>query len=114
MIVLKECNSYLKKFYESNDVVDNTQLLFMEDGVFSLEAIDFGIKCLTNGKVKDIVGYQEKILKFGGHVLIPHIHKLLINQAQSSNTSLNPGLRALLYPVFKVAIKTMPLIIGQL
>ena len=43
MIVLKDWNSYLRMLYESNDVVDNIQPLFMEDKVFSLEDIDFGI-----------------------------------------------------------------------
>jgi hypothetical protein len=36
----------------------------------------FGVKWLVKGKAKDIEGYQDEILKIGGHVLIPHIHKL--------------------------------------
>ena len=44
--------------------------------VFSLEDIYFGVKRLENGKAKDIEGYQAEILKIGGHVLIPHIHKI--------------------------------------
>lgn len=58
MIILKDCIFYLKKLYESNDVMDNIQPLFMEDEVFSLEDIDFGIKLLANGKAKDMEFYQ--------------------------------------------------------
>ena len=31
---------------------------------------------MENGKAKDIKVYKEEILKVGGHVLNPHIHKL--------------------------------------
>ena len=48
--------------------------------IFSLEDIDYGVKRLANGKDKDIEVYQVEILKIGGPVLIPHIHKLF-NQA---------------------------------
>lgn len=58
MIILKDCIFYLKNLYESNDVMDNIQPLFMEDEVFSLEDIDFGIKLLANGKAKDMEFYQ--------------------------------------------------------
>ena len=34
------------------------------------------VKWLENGKAKDIEGYQDEILKIGGPILIPHIHKI--------------------------------------
>jgi hypothetical protein len=34
------------------------------------------VKWLIKGKYKDIEGYQYEILKIGGPVLIPHIHKI--------------------------------------
>ena len=61
--------------YESPDIRDNTHP-YTTNEVFSLEDIDFGVKRLANGKVKDIEGYQAKILKSRGPIIIPHIHKL--------------------------------------
>ena len=56
--------------------MDNIQALLTTEQVFSLEDINFGIKHLTNGKDKDIEGYQEEIIKIKVHVLIPYIHNL--------------------------------------
>ena len=67
---------------------------------------------MANGKAKDIEGYQAEILKIGGLVLIPHIHKLF-NQAVKQG-SLNLGLRASLSLFLKVGIQITPLIIRQL
>ena len=78
-ISLHNWNSYLKKLYESPNAKDFETLLTMKE-VFSLEDIDFWVKHLANGKAKDIEGYEAEILKIGGLVLIPHIHKIF-NQA---------------------------------
>ena len=48
----------------------------MVEEVFLLDDMYFGVRHLANGKAKDIEGYQEKTLKIGGLVLIPHIHNL--------------------------------------
>ena len=64
-----------------------------------MKDIDFGVKCLANGKAKDIEGYQEKSLKIGGHVLIPHIHKLF-NQAVKQGFP-KPWIESLIIPIFK-------------
>ena len=77
-ISLKDWNSYLKTLYESLDTRDTIQTLLTTKEVFLLEDIDFGVKCLANGKAKDIEGYQAKILKIRGNVLIPHITNSLI------------------------------------
>ena len=58
-IALHDWNSYLKKIYESPNVIDNFETLLTTKEVFSLEDIDFGVKHLTNGKAKDIEGYKE-------------------------------------------------------
>ena len=78
----------------------------MEDEVFSLEDIDFGIKRLMNGKVKDIEGYQVELLKIGGYILIPHIHKVF-------NLAIKQGFRkpwtqSLIIPIFKSDDKNNP------
>ena len=65
----------------------------------SLEDIDFGVKHLANGKAKDIEGYQDEILKIGGLVLIPHIHKLF-NQAVKQGFP-KPWTQSLIIPIFK-------------
>ena len=67
--------------------------------VFSLKDIDFGVKRLANGKAKDIEGYQEEILKIGGPVLIPHIHKIF-NQAVKQGFP-KPWTQSLIIPIFK-------------
>ena len=54
---------------------------------------------MANGKAKDIEGYQAEILKIGGPVLIPHIHKLF-NQAIKQGF-LKPWTRSLIIPIFK-------------
>ena len=56
-ISLHDWNSYLKKLYESPNVIDNSETLLTMVEVFLLEDIDFGVKRLTNGKAKDIEGY---------------------------------------------------------
>ena len=56
--------------------MDNFETLLTTKEVFSLEDIDFGVNRLANGKAKDIEIYEVKILKIGGPVLTPHIHKL--------------------------------------
>jgi len=53
---LEEYNSYLKKLYESAKVMDNFQALLTTEQVISSEDIEFGIKCLANGKSEDIEG----------------------------------------------------------
>jgi hypothetical protein len=76
MIPLKEWNSYLKNISESPNVMESIPKVSIENEFFSIEDINFGVKKLTNGKAKDIEGYQAEILKIGGPILIPHIHKL--------------------------------------
>ena len=107
-IALKDWNSYLKKLYESLDIKYNIQTLLTTKEVFSLEDIDFGFKLLANGKDKDIEGYQVKILKIGGHVLISHIHKffnLVVKQGFPT-----PWIESLIICIFKM----IPLIIELL
>ena len=54
IISLHDWNSYLKKLYESPNVINNFETLLTMVEVFSLEDIDFGVKRLANGKAKDI------------------------------------------------------------
>ena len=98
-IALHDQNSYLKKLYESPNVIDNFETLLTMKEFFSLEDIDFWVKRLANGKAKDIEGYQEEILKIGGPVLIPHIHKLF-NQAVKQGFP-KPWTESLIVPIFK-------------
>jgi len=37
--------------------MDNFETLLITKEVFSLEDIEFGVKCLANGKAKEIEGY---------------------------------------------------------
>jgi hypothetical protein len=66
MIPLRDWNSYLKNIYQSPNFVDNIQTVFIEEKVFSIEYVEFGIKQLTKGKSRNIEGYQEEILKIRG------------------------------------------------
>ena len=47
-ISLHNCNSYLKRFYESPNGIDNFETLLTTGEFFSLEDIDFGVKRLAN------------------------------------------------------------------
>ena len=98
-ISLQDWNSYLKNIYESLNVINNFKTLLTTVEVFSLKDIDFGVKRLENGKAKDIEGYQEKILKIRGPVLIPHIHKLC-NQAVKKGFP-KPWTQSIIIPIFK-------------
>jgi hypothetical protein len=79
--------------------MDTTPKFLIEDEVFSMEEIEIGGKRLANGKTKDIEGYQAKILKIGGPIDIPHIHKLF-------NLTINhgfpkPSMQSLIVPIIK-------------
>jgi hypothetical protein len=75
-IPLKDYNFYLKKLYKAPNVTNNILNSSTKHEVFSIEGIKFGVKRLSKGKAKDIEGHQDEILKIGGPILIPHIHKL--------------------------------------
>ena len=98
-ISLHDWNSYLNKLYDSPNVIDHFETLLTMEEVFSLKDIDFWVKRLANGKAKDIEGYQAEILKIGGLVLIPHIHKLF-NQPVKQGFP-KPWTQNLIIPIFK-------------
>jgi hypothetical protein len=60
MIPLKDWNSYLKNIYESPIVVDNIPNVSIEDEVFSIEDIKFGVNQLAKGKAKDMKATKLK------------------------------------------------------
>jgi hypothetical protein len=74
--------------------------------VFSIEDIKFGVKRLSKGKGKDIEGYQDEILKTGGPILIPHIHKLFNLAIQQGFPK--PWTQSLIVPIFKSGDKRNP------
>jgi hypothetical protein len=73
---------------------------------FSLDDIEFGVKSLTNGKAKDIEGYQDEIFKIGGPILIPHIHKLFNLIVKKGFPK--PSTQSLIVPIFKNGDKNIP------
>jgi hypothetical protein len=83
-----------------------------KEEVFSLDDIEFGVKRLTNGKAKDIEGYQDESFKIGGPILIPHMHKLFNLVVKQGFPK--PWMQSLIVPNFKMGIETFPLIIGPL
>ena len=71
-----------------------------------LEDIDFRAKRQENRKSKDIEGYQAEILKNGGPILIPHIHKLFnLAIKQGFHT---PWTQSFIIPIFKIDNKNNP------
>lgn len=76
-IPLQNWDNYLKKLYDSADTMGTIVNTLIKDEIFSLEDTKSRINKLTNGKTKDIEGYQAKIFKMGKSVLIPHLNKLL-------------------------------------
>ena len=79
LITLKSCSQWKKFSHQKTQI--------------------FGFKRLANGKSKDIEFYQEEILKIGGPVLNPHIHKLF-NQAVKQGFP-KPWTQSLIIPIFK-------------
>jgi len=73
------------------NAMDTIPIVCTKEEVFSLDYIEFGVKRLANGKAKDIEGYQGEILKIGGPILNPHIHKLFNSVVKAS---LNHGRKA--------------------
>jgi hypothetical protein len=49
--------------------MDTIPIVPTKEEVFSLDDIEFGVKRLANGKVKDIEGYQAEIFKIRGQSL---------------------------------------------
>jgi hypothetical protein len=106
MISLIDYNSYLKSIYESRNVLNKISKFSTKDDVFLIEDIKFGVKQLANGESKDIEDYQTKILKIGGPILIPHIHKLF-NLAVKKGFP-KPWTQSLIVPIFKSGDKNNP------
>jgi len=67
--------------------------------MFLLFKTEFEVKFLSKGKSKDIEGYEIEILKIGGPILIPHIHKLFNLEIKQSLIS--HGLKASLFLFLK-------------
>jgi hypothetical protein len=66
MIPLRDWNSYLKSLYDFPNANGTIPIVPTKEEVFSLNDIEFGVKWLSNGKAKDIEGYQAEIFKIGG------------------------------------------------
>jgi len=82
----------------------------IEDDIFSLKYIEFGVKQLANGKAKDIEGCQAKFFKMGGSILIPLIHKifnLIVKQGFPKSWT-----HSFIVISLKVGIKAIPVITG--
>jgi hypothetical protein len=92
--------------YESPNVMDNMPNNSTKDEVFSIKDIKFGVKRLSKGKAKDIEGYQGEILKIGGPILIPHIHKLFNLAIQQGFPK--PWIQSLIVLRFYVISKVIP------
>jgi hypothetical protein len=84
--------------YESPSIMVDMPNKSTKYEVFSIEDIKFGVKQLSKGKAKKIEGYQAAILKIGGPILIPEIHKLF-NLAIQQGFS-KPWTQSLIVPIF--------------
>jgi hypothetical protein len=74
--------------------------------MFSLHDIEFGVKRLAKWKGNDIERCQLEILKFGGYIFIPHIHKLfniVIKERFSKHWT-----KSLIAPIFRNYDKIAP------
>jgi hypothetical protein len=99
MIPLRDWNSYLKIIYEFPNAMDTIPIVPTKDEAFSLDAIEFVVKRISNGKAKDIEGYQDEIFKIGGPILIPHIHKIFNLPVKQGFPK--PWTHILIVPIFK-------------
>jgi len=92
--------------------MNNFENLLRMKEIFSLEVINFGVNQLVNRKAKKIDGYQEKILRIRGPILV--LTFTIFSIKSSSKGSLNHGLKGSLSLFLKVGIQITPLIIRQL
>lgn len=78
----------------------------LEEDTFSFEDMEFKLENLANGKFRDIKGYQDKIFKMGGSIIILHVHKLL-NFAVKHDFP-KTWTRSLIVPIFKIGDENIP------
>ena len=62
-IPLENWDNYLKKLYDFKNNMGTILNTRIKEDEFSLEYVESGINKLTNGKAKDIEGYQAEIFK---------------------------------------------------
>jgi hypothetical protein len=118
-LFLKDLNTKLNLLSYKNNIEDIyhnfTTTLSTSIKKFSIEVLckkknrisnPWYVKRLANGKAKDIKGYQDEILKIGGPILIPHIHKLF-NLAVKQGFP-KPWTQSLIVPIFKSGDKSNP------
>jgi hypothetical protein len=79
--------------------MDIIPIIPTKEEYFSLDDIEFRVKWLASGKAKDIEGYQDKKIKIGGPIVIPHIHKLF-NLAVKKGFP-KPWMKSVIVPIFK-------------
>jgi hypothetical protein len=77
-----------------------------KEELFSLVDIEFRVKQLANGKVKDIEGYQDEIFKIREPILILHIHKLFTLTVKHGFPK--PWTQSLIFPIFKNGDRNIP------
>jgi hypothetical protein len=105
-IPLRDWNSYLKILYEFPNSMDTIPIVPTKEDFFSLDDIEFGVKRLANGKVKDIEGYQDEIFKIEGPILIPRIQKLF-NLVDKKGFP-KPWTQSLIVHIFKNGDRNIP------
>lgn len=105
-IPIENWDNYLKKLYDSPNTMDTILNTLIKEDVFSLEDVESSINKLTNGKAKDIEGYQVEIFKMTIFIRIPHLHKLLNFFVQRGFPQL--WTQILIVPIFKNGDKRIP------
>lgn len=78
----------------------------LEQDTFSFEDMEFKLENLANGKFRDIKGYQDKIFKMGGSIIILHVHKLL-NFAVKHDFP-KTWTQSLIVTIFKIGDENIP------
>lgn len=106
LISLNNWYIYLKNIYDSRDIMGTILNTLIKEDIFSLEDMEFWIKCLSNGKIRDIEGYQVEIFKMERSILIPSIHKplnLIVKQGFPK-----PWMKRFIVLIFKSGDKNIP------
>lgn len=93
-------------YFMSCDIKETISNVSIEENIFSMEGIEFGVKLLTTRRTKDTEDYQVETFKIEGHILFTNIHDLL--NLVVKNSFPEPWTWSLIVAIFKSGDRIIP------